>query len=205
MSLTQEILAALPATKSNAMTSVKIFNVCKGAENSNQIAKLLSQLFGQHKLNRNTNAAGKYQYWLKENISQQTSIETQTPENNRIEIEPILDLNKTANAKTFESVKAHFDAIDDEILIKAATAETVNLLKTKLEAMQTDIPSILKKSDGMDIRPFKSLLPDFKVGITSEGTILIFGINYEAIELSAEQSKVLCNFVGNSKLSGLIG
>ena len=59
MSLMQEILAIMPLTQETAMTSAELFERCKGAETSDQVAKTLSALYIDSILNRIKNAENK--------------------------------------------------------------------------------------------------------------------------------------------------
>ena len=263
MSITQELLAAMPTTQADAMTSQELFNVCKGAETANQIAKLLSALHGRGQAHRSQNAAGKNQYWLKKQpyngpvISYKDvpsiasvldgEISHNIPQFLRktedLDAADSVDENLGADANSCKEIKIKvienppktqikfgLNPIDDDLII-SQTSTANNRIDDKLD--MADLTPIDKKphtefvpntiikgldnafSATVDIKQMNDVelssliktaieTPPFKVAITSQGTIMLFGLEYQPIELTPAQSKTLCNFITSADIEALL-
>lgn len=200
MSLTKEILAALPQTQDDAMSSQEIFEVCKGAEDKNQIAKLLSGLFIAKKIHRTTNALGRSQYWLAQKTSAHTT--------------EVLSVMASASKPITEEKEMHIPqfllktdevATDESVNEKPHAYQKMKDIQEEILADYDEVEQLQNKIDKFDEERFAHLSnTPFKVAITSDGTIMLFGVQYIPVELTPAQSKILCDFIGNADLEGLM-
>lgn len=178
MSVANDILNILDELKIDcievALNSAQLFNRCKCAADAQDIAKNLSALFLEGKLARDKPQGGIFKYWLPAR-GLQAEIKA-IPTQQQIDDQPIPMFLK---------------AQPNEIAVVASVHEKLGV----------DQPTVHKATvNEIDINQYETIkipiVASFKVAITSAKTLVLEGLSYQPIELTQQQARTLCDFLG---------
>ena len=201
MSIATDILKVLKDkgifSENDALNARQLFDYCKSAISSEDIAKNLSGLYFQGKIKRIKPEVGPYEYWL----PQEAAAQSVEPTLNELEwraakekffkdnSDPALGTKCIAIPPVKETLKhstddlAKADSIDEKLGEDFADKYNTKSFITFAKAPVLEVQEKLASDAG-----------HFKAAITSESTLILFGLAQHNIELNVEQTKILVKF-----------
>ena len=201
MSIANDILKILKDkcifSENEAINARQLFDYCKRATSVEDVAKNLSALFLQGKIQRIKPLVGYFEYWLPQGAAAQ-SVE---PTLNELEwratkekffknnTDPALATKSLAITPVKETLKpstddlAKADSIDEKLGEDFADKYNTKSFITFAKAPVLEVQEKLASDAG-----------HFKAAITTDGTLILYGLTQQSLELSVEQTKILVKF-----------
>ena len=201
MSIANDILKVLKDkcifSENEALNNKQLFDYCKSANSEIDISKNLSALFAQGKIQRIKPDFGSYKYWLPQDgaakIIEQTTDESEWRATKqkffKDNSDPALATKSIAITPVKETLKpciddlAKADSVDEKLgeihMDRDPTKPFIDFAKAYVQEVQEKLASDASH---------------FKAAITTDGTLILFGLTQQNLELNVEQTKILVKF-----------
>ena len=201
MSIANDILKILKDkcifSENEAINARQLFDYCKRATSVEDVAKNLSALFLQGKILRLKPLVGSFEYWL-------------------LQADTEKSLEKTTKVLAVKAVEEKFFKDNSDPALATVNRPSI-CVEYKLQTSADDLAkadSINEKlgddfADKYNTKSFitfakapvlevqEKLASDaghFKAAITTDGTLILYGLTQQSLELSVEQTKILVKF-----------
>ena len=201
MSIASDILKVLKDkcifSENEALNNKQLFDYCKSANSEIDISKNLSALFAQGKIQRIKPDFGSYKYWLPQDgaakIIEQTTDESEWRATKETFFKDNSDPALATKSIAIPSVKEILKPSTDDL----AKADSIDEKLGEDFADKYNTKSFITFAKAPVLEVQEKLASDaghFKAAITSESTLILFGLAQHNIELNVEQTKILVKF-----------